>query len=306
MIVRVREVLNQMNRHNNKNHYILFCVVLLVMSCSSNRGNKAPNDSANDSIKNVQLKAMVDSMLTPIDFNFETFNISNSSIGNDSIKNVRGTGISGKYSNLYSKVKLDVTGSYKVSSDKLDCISLKVAHPEIGNVYEVFEKYDTLLTYAMDSLTFFKKYYGDVESQYETWKKSNYKVEYAYANRTKVHFGISKSEYNSLGAEAQRNFYEGLIGLGAYELAKPIFNREKKFVGFKIMELHGKTFNYDHIYNAKLVKEEQLGYDAHECFRKIYICELYNMEFISRYDKFERRTTHSLEVFWNEYLKVYD
>jgi hypothetical protein len=158
----------------------------------------------------------------------------------------------------------------------------------------------------MDSLTFFKKYYGDVESQYETWKESNYKVEYAYANRTKVHFGISKSEYNSLGAEAQRNFYEGLIGLGAYELAKPIFNREKKFVGFKIMELHGKTFNYDHIYNAKLVKEEQLGYDAHECFRKIYICELYNMEFISRYDKFERRTTHSLEVFWNEYLKVYD
>lgn len=287
-------------------YVIILLFLYLWVSCSSNNGNKESVESAYDSIVNVRLRCLVDSMLAPIYFCFETFSITNSSNVNDTVKSVRGTGISGKYSNLYSKVKLDVTGSYKVSSDKLDCISLKVAHPEIGNVYEVFEKYDTLLTYAMDSLTFFKKYYGDVESQYETWKESNYKVEYAYANRTKVHFGISKSEYNSLGAEAQRNFYEGLIGLGAYELAKPIFNREKKFVGFKIMELHGKTFNYDHIYNAKLVKEEQLGYDAHECFRKIYICELYNMEFISRYDKFERRTTHSLEVFWNEYLKVYD
>lgn len=304
MIVRVREVLNQMNRHNNKNHYILFCVVLLVMSCSSNRGNKAPNDSANDSIKNVQLKAMVDSMLTSIDFNFETFNISNSSIGNDSIKNVRGTGISGKYSNLYSKVKLDVTGSYKVSSDKLDCISLKVTHPEIGNVYEVFEKYDTLLTYAMDSLTFFKKYYGDVESQYETWKESNYKVEYAYANRTKVHFGISKSEYNSLGAEAQRNFYDGLIGNGAYELAKPIF-RKGKFVGFEIMEI--EPFNYGNILaNAKLFREEHHGFHANETFSWVYICGLYNMKIMSRYDKFERRTKHSIKAYWNEYLMLYD
>ena len=301
MIVRVREELNQMNRHNNKNHYILFCVVLLVMSCSSNRGNKAPNDSANDSIKNVQLKAMVDSMLTPIDFNFETFNISNSSIGNDSIKNVRGTGISGKYSNLYSKVKLDVTGSYKVSSDKLDCISLKVAHPEIGNVYEVFEKYDTLLTYAMDSLTFFKKYYGYVETQYETWEDRNYNTKYAYANRTKVHFGISKDEYNRLGAESQRNFYEGFIGSGAYELAKPIFSRNDIFIGFEIWETNGKTFSYGNVLtNTKQVKYEQLGYAAHESHRWVYVCELCDIEIYSRYDKFDRTTKHSIKAYWKE------
>ena len=285
-------------------YVIILLFLYLWVSCSSNNGNKESVESAYDSIVNVRLRCLVDSMLAPIYFCFETFSITNSSNVNDTVKSVRGTGISGKYSNLYSKVKLDVTGSYKVSSDKLDCISLKVAHPEIGNVYEVFEKYDTLLTYAMDSLTFFKKYYGDVESQYETWKESNYKVEYAYANRTKVHFGISKDEYDRLGSEFQRNFYEGLIGEGAFELAKPRF-RNGIFVGFEIMEID--PFNYGNVFaNAKLVKEWRHGFHANETYFWIYVCKLYNMKIMSRYDKYERRTKHSIEAYWNGHLRLYD
>ena len=285
-------------------YVIILLFLYLWVSCSSNKGNKESVESAYDSIVNVRLRCLVDSMLAPIYFCFETFSITNSSNVNDTVKSVRGTGVSGKYSNLYSKVNLDVVGSYKVNNGKLDCISLKVTHPEIGNVYEVFEKYDTLLTYAMDSLTFFTKYYGDVEEQYETWKERNYKTEYAYSNRTKVHFGISKSEYNSLGAEAQRNFYDGLIGNGAYELAKPIF-RKGKFVGFEIMEI--EPFNYGNILaNAKLFREEHHGFHANETFSWVYICGLYNMKIMSRYDKFERRTKHSIKAYWNEYLMLYD
>lgn len=245
-------------------------------------------------------------MLAPIHFHFDVFSIADSSNGNDSIKIVRGTGVSRKYSNLYSKVKLDVAGSYKVSNGTLSCTSLKVICPDVGSVFAIFEKYDTLLTYAMDSLTFFEKYYGDVGSQYDSWKDRIYKSEYAYNNRTKVHFGISKDEYNRLGEEFQRNFYEGLIGEGAFELAKPIFSSNNKFVGFEIMELHDKTFSYGNVLsNAEMTKKRQLGYDAHECFEFVYECELYNMEIISRYDKFERKTKHSLKAYWNEYSKVY-
>ena len=149
-----------------------------------------------------------------------------------------------------------------------------------------------------------KKNHEYVEKRYEAWKDRYYKTEYAYANQTKVHFGISKYEYNKLGEEFQRNFYEGLVGEGAYELAKPIF-RKGKFVGFEIMEID--PFNYSNILaNAKQVREDHHGFEANETYRWVYVCELYNMRIMSRYDKYERRTKHSIDAYWNEWLHYYD
>ena len=41
-------------------------------------------------------------------------------------------------------------------------------------------------------------------------------------------------------------------------------------------------------------------------FKYVYTCELYNMELMSRYDKFERKTKHSIKAYWNEWLHLYD
>lgn len=37
----------------------------------------------------------------------------------------------------------------------------------------------------------------------------------------------------------------------------------------------------------------------------VYVCELYNMEFYSKYDKFDRKTKQSLTCYWNEWVKVF-
>ena len=286
----------------------MLCVVLLlVASCSLNNKNQEANDSTNDSIINAQLNALVDSTLLQSELNLkvEQLSISTSYTNNDTIMDVTGKGSTNRY-NRYGNEKFDITGSYRVSHNMLNCISLKVDHSDVGSVLTIIEKYDTLLTYCMDSVTFSKKHNEYVEKRYEAWKDRNYKTEYAYANQTKVHFGISKDEYDRLGGEFQRNFYEGLIGDGAYELAKPIF-RNGIFVGFEIMELHGKNFSYGNVLcNANMISKRQLGYNAHECFKYVYTCELYNMELMSRYDKFEKRTNHSLKVYWNEWSHVYD
>ena len=272
-----------------------------MVSCSSNNKTQEIDYSVNDSIINDYLRTLIDSTLSAyIHIDLDPLSITNSYTNEDTIKCVKGTGLS----ELYDNERFDITGSFRVSRNMLSCISLKVIHSDVGTVFEMLEKYDTLLTYCMDSIIFSKINQKYVEKRHEAWIDRYYKTEYAYANRTKVHFGISKDEYNRLGEEFQRNFYEGLIGEGAYELAEPIF-RKGKFVGFKIMEI--APFNYGHVLaNAKLIKEWRHGFHANETFFWVYVCELYNMRIMSRYDKFERRTTHSIEAYWNEWLHLYD
>ena len=306
VIARMKCILVQITQINKKNSFSLYCCVLLLMaSCTSNIKNQETNDSKNDSIINAQLRAMVDSTLLHSDLNLkvEQLSISTSYTNNDTIKDVTGKGSTNRY-NRYGNEKFDIMGSYRVSHNMLNCKLLKVDHSDVGTVFSIFEKYDTLLTYYMDSVTFSKKHDEYVEKRYEAWKDRNYKTEYAYANQTKVHFGISKDEYNRLGGEFQRNFYEGLIGEGAYELAEPIF-RKGKFVGFEIMEI--EPFKYGNILaNAKQIKEWRHGFHANETFFWVYVCELYNMQIMSRYDKFERKTKHSIKAYWNEWLHYYD
>ena len=139
---------------------ICFVFLFLVASCTSNNKNLEANDSTTDSIINAQLRVLVDSTLIHSDLNLkvEQLSISTSYTNNDTIKNVTGKGSTNRY-NRYGNEKFDITGSYKVSHNMLNCKSLKVDHSDVGTVFSVFEKYDTLLTYCMDSITFSKKHF---------------------------------------------------------------------------------------------------------------------------------------------------
>jgi len=246
---------------------------------------------------------LIDSTLSSyIRLQWESFNITTSCSKNDTIKNIKGT----LHSDQYFYKKFDVAGSYMIHQNSPICKFLSVNHEKVGNIFEMKEMYDSIFTFYTDSATFLKKLnqyweYPDEEDQ-KVLDRFNI-VARAYANETKVHFGISEYEYKTLGKDYQRNFYDGLIREGAYELAEPIFMKGK-FVGFEIMEI--EPFNYGNILiNTKLVKEWRHGFHANETHFWVYVCELYNMEIMSRYDKYDRTTKHSLKAYWNEWGKVY-
>ena len=276
--------------------YVVF-ILMAVASCSSNDKEQVVEELINDSIINVQLRTMVDSMLSQyIQLKLDSFCASSSYRNDDTIKSISGKGFSSLYREIF-----DVTGSCKVSHYVPSCISLKVIHRHIGNV---FEMHGTNITNYMDSLTFFKRFNEYEEHHNELMKDRANLVENAYANQTKVHFGISRGEYNRLGEDFQRNFYEGLVGYGAYELAKPIFDWEGNFTGFEISETREETFSYFNVQNnAKMVEKRRHLYGADETFFWDYVCELYNMEIMSRYDKFDRRTKSSLKCYWTRRTK---
>ena len=227
------------------------CQKLWVVSSSSNI-----NQDDNDSIINAQLRTLVDSTLSQhIQLKLDSISITSSVRYGDTLKNISGTG----FSKLYKEI-FDVTGSYVACQNILSCQSLKVTHRHVGNV---FEMYDTI-TKQVDSLTFSQKIDEYNKRQDELWQERKNLTENAYGNRTKVHFGISRDEYNRLGEDFQRNFYEGLVGYGAYELAKPTFEKKDIFSGFEIKDRKEDTFGYSNVqYNAELIRNEQLGYDAH-------------------------------------------
>ena len=283
---------------------INFLFLILTVSCSMSSRNQESEDSKkNDSIINVQLKALIDStLLQQIGLELDSFIISNSFKNSDTIKEIKATG----RSSFFDYEELNIAGSYKISHNLIICKSLKAIHSDIGSVFDIYEMYDTLLTYRMDSLTFLKKNQVNKERRIEKMNDYLYRVERAYSNQTKVHFGISREEYNRLGEDFQRNFYEGLIGNGAFELAKPIFAKGL-FVGFEISEIKkNDDFSYYNVQNnAKLVRNRQYKYGEQETFFWVYFCEIYNMEIMSRYDKFDRRRKKTLKAYWNEWIKVY-
>lgn len=290
--------------NNSKHIVIYFFFLILTGSCSSNSRNQEPDSSKkNDSILNAQVKAMIDSTLSPyIRLQWESFNITNSYSNNDTVKSIKGTLQSDQYFNK----SFDVAGSYKIHQNSPVCKYLSVSHEKVGNIFEMKEMYDSLFTFYTDSAMFLEKlnqYWEHPDEEDQIVLDRFNLVARAYANETKVHFGISEDEYNRYGKEFQRNFYEGLVGSGTYELVEPIFSKSA-FVGFEVMEIYDKTFSTNNI-QAKLVRSEQLAYDAHECFRYVYVCELYNMEMYSKYDKYDRKTKKSLKVYWNEWARVF-
>ena len=113
-------------------HYkaFLFFFLILTGSCSSNSKSQTSDDSQkNDSILNVQVKAMIDSTLSPyIRLQWESFSITNSYNNNDSIKSIKGTLCSDQYLNN----TFDIVGSYKIHRNSPYCKYLSVSHEKVG------------------------------------------------------------------------------------------------------------------------------------------------------------------------------
>lgn len=299
VIVSMKWIFFQITQLKKRIIYVWYCGILLfTASCISNVKNQEAKDAANDSIINAQLRTLVDSTLSQhIQLKMDSLSITSSFRYGDTLKDISGTGFSKLYKEIFK-----VTGSYKVSQNILSCKSLEVTHRHVGNV---FEMYDTIMK-QVDSLSFCQHIDEYYRLQDELWNERKNLAEKAYANRTKVHFGISRDEYNRYGEDFQRNFYEGLIGYGAYELAKPIFSKENIFVGFKIAEIHGQTFSYYNVEeNAELVRRNQRGYDGHGTIRLCYFCGLYNMEIFTRYDQLNNRNKQ-LTAYWNEHIRIFD
>lgn len=278
-----------------------FSLIILTGSCLSSGSNQDPDSSKkNDSILNAQVKAMIDSTLSLyIRMQWESFNITSSYSNNDTIKSIKGTLQSDQYFNK----TFDVAGSYKIHQNSPVCKFLSVSHEKVGNIFEMKEMYDSLFTFYTDSATFLKKlnqYWEHPDEEDQIVLDRFNLVERAYANKTKVHFGISEYEYKTLGKDYQRNFYEGLIGKGAYELAKPKFYRNK-FIGFEIIGGRDKSFNFDHVWdNAKKIEDRKVGYGTNEMLIRKFVCELCTIKISSGYDKFDRVNWHSLDVYWKE------
>ena len=278
-----------------------FFFLLLAGSCSLNSNNQESVDSRNsDSIINAKVKELIDATLSPyMRYQWESFKITNSCSNNDTVKNIKGTICSEQY--FYKT--FNVAGVYKIKQNKPICRSLIVSHTKAGNILEVKEMYDSVFTFYTDSASFLDnliQYYEHPSSGDQMALDRYNLAARAYANETKVHFGMSEDEYITLGKDYQRNFYEGLIGKGAFELARPKFYKNK-FIGFDIIGARDKSFSYNNVMShARLVKKEQLGYDAHESFRYVYDCKLCKIEIYSGYDKFDRVYEHSLNVYWNE------
>ena len=286
----------------SKHHNAFFTLFLfLLASCLTCSRNQESNSSKkNDSILNAQVKAMIDSTLSPyIRLQWESFTITSSYSNNDTVKSIKGTLQSDQYFNK----SFDVAGSYKIYQNSPVCKYLSVSYEKVGNIFEMKEMYDSLFTFYTDSALFLEKlnqYWEHPDEEDQIVLDRFNLVERTYANKTKVHFGISEYKYKTLGKDYQRNFYEGLIGKGAFELAKPKFCRNK-FIGFEIIGGRDKSFDFAHVWgNAKLVEDRKIGYGAHEMFIRVFVCELCRIKISSRYDKFDRVTKHSLEVYWKE------
>ncbi len=280
---------------------IYFFFLILTGSCSSSgRNQESDSSKKNDSILNAKVKAMIDSTLSPyIRLQWESFNITSSYSNNDTVKSIKGTLQSVQYFNK----SFDVAGSYKIHQNSPVCKYLSVSNEKVGNIFEMKEMYDSLFTFYTDSAMFLEKlnqYWEHPDEEDQRVLDRFNLVERAYANKTKVHFGISEYEYKTLGKDYQRNFYEGLIGKGAFEIAKPIFYRNK-FIGFEIIGERDKSFNFDHVLgNAKKVEDRKIGYGTNEMLIREFICELCTIKISSGYDKLDRVNWHSLEVYWKE------
>lgn len=190
--------------------------------------------------------------------------------------------------------------------------NLDVYHKEIGQIISITNGhpiYDSI----MDCTEFNQKM---VEYSYkmeerrqlslQAAKEREDAVRLANKNKTKVHFGMSELDYYSAGEDYQKNFIDGLIGKGAYELANPIFGKGK-FVGFEIHSKHGISCNHANIYSyAKEVRSHSSDVNRFHSNESDYVSKLYNLRIYELYNRSSGECSESITVWWNSYIKRYN
>lgn len=209
---------------------------------------------------------------------------------------LHGEGKSEEYGN--HKFHVEAIYNYDRNRDAILYQSIHVYHKELGEIISTFEygiTHETIVTYE----EFNKK----VKIHNELIKERKDKVKLAYSNRTKVHFGMSYDDYINSNAEFRRNFIDGLIGDGSYEKTKARFV-DRKFVGF---EVHGHNIYDSNVCNNAHLSDERIlnGSLRFYSVEKIYTCDLYNLKIFDQTDQSSGEEHMSIDVYWNEYAKIY-
>ena len=184
---------------------------------------------------------------------------------------------------LYANERFNVTSNWLLTEtgEKYDFSSIEVSHKEVGRIVYISGR-NSDNNYIIDSVAFKEKLFEIRKEKQEKAKEHANYIQLAYKNKTKVHFGITRDEYYQLGREYQKDFYDGLIGKGASEFAKPLFVKDK-FVGFNIYDYHNKA-SYINLYTY--AKEIRNHYDKgirHDLSTSYYVSDIYNLKKKNRY-----------------------
>ena len=202
---------------------------------------------------------------------------------------------------------VDAFGLAKQNSPDDTGYSLTIRHKLLGEVMYLKEN-DTILSHNMEPASFLRLLKECKQKEYDVMKERRNAVKLAYQNKTKVHFGISKTKYEQLGSGYQKNFIDGLIGKDVYELAKPTFAKGK-FVGFEISGADTKDrINMENLWKNANLKNKRAcepGF-RFNAFETIYTSKIFNSKVYEQEDKNFKSTSTTIDIWWNSYLRLYN
>ena len=207
-----------------------------------------------------------------------------------------GEGKSKKYYNY--KVHVGALCNYDMENDSIEYESLYAYNDEFGDVINIHGN-DELLKEIVTPNEFKKK----IWLRNEAVKERKDKVRLAYLNKTRVHFGMTRGDFEKSDIEHRINFVDGLIGYNAYYKTK--FNFSKGIlVGLNI---HGNDINYINLMNNAHLSSDKtyngrIRFLSHE---KIYTCSLYNSKIYELRDLSTHEESITVDVYWNDYQKIY-
>ena len=207
-----------------------------------------------------------------------------------------GEGKSKKYYNY--KVHVGALCNYDMENDSIEYESLYAYNDEFGDVINIHGN-DELLKEIVTPNEFKKK----IWLRNEAVKERKDKVRLAYLNKTRVHLGMTRGDFEKSDIEHRINFVDGLIGYNAYYKTK--FNFSKGIlVGLNI---HGNDINYINLMNNAHLSSDKtyngrIRFLSHE---KIYTCSLYNSKIYELRDLSTHEESITIDVYWNDYQKIY-
>lgn len=207
-------------------------------------------------------------------------------------------------SNSYANEQFHVNSTWLLdeTGEKHEFSSLNVSHKELGRIAFISGR-NADNNSIVDSTTFKERLFEIQKKKQEKAREHANYVQLAYKNKTKVHFGITRDEYYQLGKEYQRDFYDGLIGKGASEYAKPFFVKDK-FVGFEINDYHSKA-SHGNIYTyAKEVRNRYYKGIRYDMSTSCYVSDIYNLEVQERLSNVDGNSV-IIKAYWNAYSRLY-
>lgn len=285
------KTISQINRINRGAIYLLF-ILLLFGSCMSKSDRELMEEKLN---RDFILSHLNTASQKYVDMQWDTiYALTDSYIPTQ--LHLHGEGRCKNYGN--NRFHVEAIYNYDSKRDSIIYQSVHVSHKNVGEIVSTFEygrPCEKVITYD--------EYKEKVKTYNEIIKERRNKVKLAYANKTKVHFGMSYDDYKNTSTEFRRNFIDGLIGEGTYEKSKVHFSKNR-FVSF---EVWGSNINDANIKNNAHLSDERVLHGSIRFYsvEKIYTCELYNLKVYDQTDQSSSERNISIEVYWNKYMKMY-